>query len=141
MLAAMTSVFTASRVSREAAPRKAFCQLPQLGGQFVERRLFLGGKCLAEDLPVFGLGRATVARGATLQAGDQLIIQIAYVQISSHPALREITGTNALILGPFCQEQRVAGRELRFGGNWRAALSEIFVDRLISKRPNRLTQR
>jgi hypothetical protein len=44
-----------------------------------------------------------VARGATLQARDQFIIQVAHVQISGHSALHEIIAINALISGPFCQ--------------------------------------
>ena len=37
----------------------------------------LAGKNLAKDFPMLGLGRASVAGGATLESGDQVVIQVA----------------------------------------------------------------
>ena len=39
---------------------------------------------------MLGLGRAAVPRRATLQTSDQIVIQIAHMQVSSHPGLHEI---------------------------------------------------
>jgi hypothetical protein len=41
-------------------------------------------------------GRAAVPRRATLQTSDEVVIQIAHVQISSHPELHEIIDLNDL---------------------------------------------
>jgi hypothetical protein len=53
-------------------------------------------KGLAEDFPMLGFGRAAVPRRATFQPSDQIIIQIADVQIPGHPLLHEIIGINDL---------------------------------------------
>jgi hypothetical protein len=57
-------------------------QLPKLGGKSVEGRLDFGGQSLPQNLPVLGLGRASVTSGATFQSSDQVLVQISDVQIS-----------------------------------------------------------
>jgi hypothetical protein len=51
---------------------------------------------LAEDFPMLGFGRAAVPRCASLQTGNQTVIQIADMQIPSHPAFHEIIALNDL---------------------------------------------
>jgi hypothetical protein len=68
----------------------ALCQLSQLGSQYVEGRLDLGGKSLTEDFPMLGLGRATMPRSAPFQLGDQFVVQIAYVQVPGHHGLYDL---------------------------------------------------
>jgi hypothetical protein len=72
------------------------CQLPQLGGQRVEGRLNIADKGLAEDFPMFSFGRAAVPRRPTLQTNDQIVIQIANMQVSNHPAFHETIDRNDL---------------------------------------------
>jgi hypothetical protein len=45
---------------------------------------------------MLGLGRAAVARRAPLQSSDQLVVQIANMQISSHWVSLDIIGLNDL---------------------------------------------
>jgi hypothetical protein len=45
---------------------------------------------------MLGFGRATVPRRATFQPSDQIVVQIADMQIAGHPTLHEITGINDL---------------------------------------------
>ena len=45
---------------------------------------------------MFGFGRAAMPRRPPLQAGDQIVIQIAYMQIPGHSGLREIIDHNDL---------------------------------------------
>jgi len=62
----------------------ALGQLSQFRGELFEGRFGVGGKRLAQDFAMLGLGRAAVARGAAFQAGDQVILEIADEQVSSH---------------------------------------------------------
>ena len=53
---------------------------------------------------MLSLGRATVPSSTPFQPGDQLVVQIAYVQVPSHPSLREIIDINDLKYRPSDQE-------------------------------------
>jgi hypothetical protein len=46
---------------------------------------------------MLGFGRAAVPRRATFQPSDQIVIQIADMQIPGHPALHEIIDINYLM--------------------------------------------
>ena len=59
---------------------------------------------------MFGLGRAAVPRRATLQTSDQIFIQVAHMQISSHPGLHEIIDLNDLKGREASQEPVWCGR-------------------------------
>ncbi|HTG20376.1 MAG TPA: hypothetical protein VK681_10050 [Reyranella sp.] len=52
---------------------------------------------------MLGFGRAAVASGAPLESRDQLVIEIADVQVSSHRRLFEIIDLNALNSRAICQ--------------------------------------
>jgi hypothetical protein len=45
---------------------------------------------------MLSFGRAALPRRATLQTSDQIVIQITYMQVPSHPALHEIIDLNDL---------------------------------------------
>ena len=45
---------------------------------------------------MLGFGRAAVPRGAALQTSDQIVVQIAHMQVPGHPILREIIDINDL---------------------------------------------
>jgi hypothetical protein len=74
----------------------AFRQPPQFRCQSVEARLDLGGESLTEDFPMLGLSRSSVPGGTPFQLGDQIVLQIAHMQVSSHPSHHEIIEINDL---------------------------------------------
>jgi hypothetical protein len=45
-------------------------------------------------------GRAAMPRRATLQTSDEIVIQIAHVQVSGHPELHETTDLNDPHIAP-----------------------------------------
>jgi hypothetical protein len=55
---------------------------------------------------MFGFGRAAVPRRPTLQTGNQVILQVAHVQVTSHPTLQEIVALNELTARPTDQGGR-----------------------------------
>ncbi len=61
---------------------------------------------------MFGFGRAAMPRGPPLQAGNQIVIQIAYVQIAGHSRLREIIAYNDLT------EQQAGQESIQPGAFW-----------------------
>jgi hypothetical protein len=75
-----------------------FRQLAQLSGQLFERGLLLASKSLTQNFTMFRLGRTAVARGATFQSGDEIVVQIAHMQISRHRGLHAINDSNDLIM-------------------------------------------
>jgi hypothetical protein len=86
------------------------CELPQFGSQRIKGGLNFIEESLAEDFSMFGLGRAAVPRRATLQTSDQIFIQVAHMQISSHPGLHEIIDLNDLKGREASQEPVWCGR-------------------------------
>ena len=46
---------------------------------------------------MLGFCRTAVSRGATLQTRDQIVIQIAHMQVAGHEVLHEIIDLNDLI--------------------------------------------
>jgi hypothetical protein len=72
------------------------CQLPQVGGQCVEGGLNIADERLAKNFPMLGFGRTAVPRRATLQASDQIVVQIAHMQVPNHAVLHEIIDLNDL---------------------------------------------
>jgi hypothetical protein len=70
MLASITNVFTALHVLAEGELQIASVSgvwSVRRSGQFFKGRLYFIDKGFAENFPLFGLGRAAVACGATLQ--------------------------------------------------------------------------
>ncbi len=45
---------------------------------------------------MLGLGGAAMPCRTTLQTSDQIIVQVAHMQVTSHPALHEIIALNDL---------------------------------------------
>lgn len=59
-------------------------QPAQIGRQLLKGRLLFACEGLAQDLAVLGFSGAAMASGSMFEPSDQLVIQIAYMQIPRH---------------------------------------------------------
>jgi hypothetical protein len=64
---------------------------------------------------MLGLGRAAVPRGAALQTSDQIVVQIAHLEVPGHPARREIIGNNDLTFPPGSSRRHKVPRAKPYG--------------------------
>jgi hypothetical protein len=55
---------------------------------------------VAKNLSMLGFRRASMPRGTAFKTGNQIVIQIADVQISGHSSARECIESNDLISDP-----------------------------------------
>jgi hypothetical protein len=62
---------------------------------------------LAKDFSMLGLGLATVACGAALQTSDQIVVQIAHVQVSGHRFAVAMRSLISMISNRFSYVKRV----------------------------------
>jgi hypothetical protein len=66
-------------------------QLTKIRCQPIKRWFNLGRQRLTKDLAMLGFGGAPMACSPALQTGNEIVIKIAYMQISGHlPSMRSL---------------------------------------------------
>ena len=66
---------------------------------------------------MLGFGRAAVPRRATLQTSDQIVVQVAHMQVARHRAVHEAIDLNDLTWHPAGQDAPRRGKIWRFCRN------------------------